>query len=358
MQSVLNPKLYAQLIAVFGRVQVINSGESSDVSSTFKHAAIIQRMRERSRRTYRGERYQVCCPECGDTRFRLNIHHEFGIVDSVGNHNWHLLKCFNEDCFDGNTEARKRFRLSLSLADTSRVVVTQAKPQASLQEARIAQDKTPFWELEASHPCFSYLTSRGFDPQYLSDLFYVGYAGDKNHFLEKNRLFIPVFRKGKLIGAQYRRLDGIGIDYPDFADGRPQPKYFTSPGFRTSSWLYNLDQARKHAMIYLTEGVTDVWSKGPDAVCQFGSFVRPEQAEVLHREAPDSSVCLLLDSDATGVEHKEKSIDSLSPFFGGRIYTVSFDAGVDPASFQPRSDLNRYCVDNLTLYSKSERVVV
>ena len=93
MENVLNQKLYNRLLRVFGRVEVSNRGEKM----TWKRSL------HPIYRTYQvkiqapGEYYHVCCPFCGDTRFRLNINHMWD-QQIAGKSLKYLVVCQNEHC--------------------------------------------------------------------------------------------------------------------------------------------------------------------------------------------------------------------------------------------------------------------
>lgn len=85
----LNRQLHDALEKVFGTVRISQEGQPRLVNGQGRDSTVVQR----------GEHYNVCCPLCGDTRFRLSIsytwlskHPRTGKVVSS------LAHCYNEDC--------------------------------------------------------------------------------------------------------------------------------------------------------------------------------------------------------------------------------------------------------------------
>ena len=94
MMKPLNPYLYKLLKDHFGHVRVSNTGVAQ-VGEYHKSAFGAEKRLEL---VEPGEYYQVCCPHCNDTRFRLYINHMWGRNDKLGNRNLWLAVCYNENC--------------------------------------------------------------------------------------------------------------------------------------------------------------------------------------------------------------------------------------------------------------------
>ena len=79
-EHVLNLTLYNALVRRFGHVRVGMSGVEINWSEPF--VPPLSRSERLVRTVYsRGEHYQVNCPYCGDTRFRLYFGYWFGARD-------------------------------------------------------------------------------------------------------------------------------------------------------------------------------------------------------------------------------------------------------------------------------------
>ena len=60
----------------------------------------------------------------------------------------------------------------------------------------------------------------------------------------------------------------------DWKDPKSPPKYYTCPGMKVGQILYNLANAAKYKTGVIVEGVTDVWSFGPMAMCTMGASMK------------------------------------------------------------------------------------
>ena len=59
------------------------------------------------------------------------------------------------------------------------------------------------------------------------------------------------------------------------------PKYYTAPGTPRKNILYNFGNAKNYKSIVVTEGVTDVWRIGPQAVCTLGASMSAAQTQLI-----------------------------------------------------------------------------
>lgn len=283
--KVLNPTLYAFLKRQYGRVRVSNQGMRYRASRTQTERPIES-----------GEEYVVCCPKCGDRRFRLSVNHMFGETAN-GTQLWHLVNCFNENCMVA-PEMRDRYEDYLAwMVDDS-----TARPTASyacdtwslddvLAECRknlaLVGGVTRVDALAADHPAVLYLRGRGYDAQELGRRYAVGYCHNTDYRwrLAHRRLIIPVLYKGEYVGWQARAIPGVSKltqNERKASSAWPynEPKYWTSPGTRKSYFLYNYDQAALEKTGVIVEGVTDAWRVGPSGVAILGCRLSPYQAQL------------------------------------------------------------------------------
>jgi len=250
----LNPELFYKLKELFGEVQVAGENIPLAWASVQHYDGTL-----RKRKTVSGEQYRVCCPFCGDTRFRLYISYAWGLDDEVGFPSSKLVICHNERC-EGNCDTSDmHFRNNpvrylnhhlkpyLGLAKRGAVRVRQLQPSEQVSAEPLPYPK-PEWvisldQLMEQHPAVMYLRSRKFDPVQISKQYGVVYCheypvmrGEKDYSFLAGRLFIPV----NCEGWQARVLP------PDTS-----MKYFTCPGWRKSEALYNIDAARSCGTRYV-----------------------------------------------------------------------------------------------------------
>jgi hypothetical protein len=97
---------------------------------------------------------------------------------------------------------------------------------------------------------------------------------------------------GELVGWQCRYIGDIDWKKAGFA------KYYTRPGMPKRLMFYNYDQAKKYPLVVLTEGISDVWAVGPQAIAMLGKKLHASQERLLCSTWGKGLVVLLLDPDA------------------------------------------------------------
>jgi len=317
----------------FGAVRIYNPGVMQELVHTFPgHRGINQ---DQFQVVEPGEYYVVCCPFCGDAKFRLYINHMFGVREPVtGSRRLHLAHCFNEDCVhDYESQMLLVQQIEATpdeLAGFDRVIRTGVKFVAELERATLPGKVTPVNELAADHIAVRYLQSRGFDLDYLAKFYRVGWCNNAMYQLASGRIIIPVFKEGVLKGWQAR--------YPGEMNwkrkGAP-PKYFTMPGMPRRHVLYNFGRACQYRTIVLVEGVTDVWRFGAMAVCTFGDTLTPMQRQQLVKDCRDYNLVVLYDPEAMVKPNIQEMLESLKTTWRGGAAAaigVTLPDGTDPGS--------------------------
>lgn len=144
-------------------------------------------------------------------------------------------------------------------------------PLVPSRESTVSEVELPPFRSQLLGPGGEYLRSRGFDPQYIEEIYGVtetGPVGDYNY-----RLIIPIIMNNQLLSFTAR-------DYTD----RAKPKYKESSPAKSvrapKDCIYNIDRVQEHCL-YL-EGSTDVWRMGDGAVCGFGIKLTKKQLELLY----------------------------------------------------------------------------
>lgn len=322
MPEALNPHLYRRLKRIFGKVRVSNEGEAAAYRAS--HDADDK---PKLFFSHTGEYYQVCCPFCNDTRFRLYINHLYGKYDTFGRVMKFLAVCYNEGCLQHERNAESLWE-DLSQGDDD--FLTQSRVHRGREVPVEAQETTwpgpclKLTELRNTHPAIEYLRSRHFDVDYLADRFDVRYCVDSHYFLCRERLIIPVYERGKLKGWQARYVG-------DWKKGMA-PKYFTFPGMPRRALIYNFDAAREWDTGIIMEGPTDVWAMGPMGVCTFGSTMTYMQQRIFRAVFRRRAAVLLYDPEEFEKESTRKLVRAFREKMPYTFAALKLPDGVDPGS--------------------------
>ena len=296
----LNPKLHNSLKRLFGEVRISNEDKPLVIGSRLDHDGKERRWKEQG-----GETYNVCCPMCGDTRFRLSISYAWGLDKKEKYPTSKLVNCFNERCQERYEEDRqdrgnvrlfleRRLRESyMKQVNSGNVHVRAVTKDRGKKEALIPFPEAAWCEpldtISKAHYAAQFIRSRNFDPVVLYKTWGVVFchdypvkANNRGYQWLANRLFIPTPNGG----WQARAI----------RSGQT-PKYFTCPGWKKSHQLYGCDVARGFPeFTLLCEGVTDVWRVGGPAVAIFGKSLSHSQTVQLRQNW--NTVGVMLDPDA------------------------------------------------------------
>jgi hypothetical protein len=336
----LNPYLYRLLKDYFGQVRVSNAGVKQ--MSTYvdriggeKKLDLIEP----------GEYYQVCCPYCNDTRFRLYINHMWGHTDKLGRRNLWMAICYNENClakFERVSDLMNR----LTDPDRDELASTKILQGKEIDPEKIVIDwpgpVTRVDKLPRGHKAVRYLLSRNFDPQVIGRFYNVHYCPVSFRYLAQDRLIIPIYMNKRLMGWQARYIGELKWSRDD-----SPPKYYTAPGTPRRLLVYNLANATNYQTGVIMEGPTDVWSFGPMGVCTLGSTMTMQQIRRFTQAFHDHSVVLLYDPDVREDKKKwpgiEKMIARLESSLPKGLAVVWLPKGRDPGSLD-RAFLRGYVV--------------
>ena len=329
----LNDDLYDQLKGIFGEVRIANLGEPLIIKPRRGTDGKMHPWKLES-----GEQYRVCCPCCGDTRFRLYINYAYGLDKKSGFPSSKLVVCHNERCHENDNRDAGIQRNAIHflehalgrgyLSRAKRGLVIIQKPDPGSVQPKVDMPfPKPEWcvpvnELPYAHAARRYLESRSFDLNVLANKWglvfchtYPVRIGDKDYSWLADRIFIPTPGKGWQARA-------IG--------GDPKFKYFTKPGWKKSACLYGAVSARKYPFVLITEGVTDVWRIDGPGVALFGKSASSAQIKSIYRNW-DTAV-ILLDPDASTDKYNTtmkliRSLTSLMP----KVCNVQLPGSKDPA---------------------------
>ena len=359
MPRPLNPTLFHTLQAQFGEVRISNAGQPR-ITRRVPDPARPGHFMDRA--TQRGEQYAIPCMFCGDDRFRLYVSYMYGEKDrATGHRNFGLWFCQNERCHqsEGNRQIlRSRLAVPLGRRHSGRVASAQqfcsgeqnltASAPTTPQPIILPEGLIPITALPETHPAPAYLLQRGFDLQYLQDVWDVSFCDWclACRPLVSNRIVIPVYRPAQLFSAategqqpvlagwQARAVPGIE------PLGGSDAKYLSAEGMQKSELLYGLHLAlATKGPVYLVEGATDAWRIGPGAVALFGKDLSQTQKLLLVHHFVGRPILVLLDPDAH--EAAERVQHELHLARGGlagdnRVILVELPPGTeDPAACTP-----------------------
>lgn len=328
MPDVLNPYLYGRLKRHFRNVRISNDGQA--MVATAVRSGINNEPRLSI--AHAGEYYQVSCPFCNDTRFRLYINHMYGQKDAFGRRMKFLAVCYNDTACMSKPANQEEFweRLNEMEDEIERATIYQGDivPEEA-QEINWPGPCTRLDDLPDDHPARLYLEARSFDPDKIARVYGVAYCHDSHYYTARNRIIIPVFERGKLKGWQARHIGEL--NWKDKTKNHP-PKYFTYPGMPRRVLLYNLDNAKKYSTGIVVEGPTDVWSVGPMAVCTFGSTMTPQQRSRFKTVFRRRTAILLYDPEAFASAATRSLVAYFKKHMPGRFAAIKLPEGTDPGS--------------------------
>lgn len=195
------------------------------------------------------------------------------------------------------------------------------------------------WTWQAQHP---YLTSgapeHGVEGRHIPEEtlwhFGIGYAPE--YYDGSERIIIPLWWEGDLVGWQARRIDAAG--YSD--------KYRNSPDFPKDRTLYNYSS--KHPKGILVESPASVlrhYHHQNTLEATFGAKVTDAQIKLLHRHA--EGVILWFDNDNAGWEATCHVGEALQPYVP--VWTVESPWAADPADLP--DDLVDHLIDQAVPWS-------
>jgi len=351
-----NPALHARLQAIFGKVIIHNEDEQISLNVSLAQSPLMRGsvVTVAANQVSGGERYAVCCPYCGDRRFRLWLSYAYGtmyrieqtdVTFSTG-----LAYCYNENCIGKSYETKMDLfsRIMIGMQPVALEESQHSRLEASKKDIELPPSislldpRVPTGALE-------YLRGRGCDIQELSSRWKmsVGIAidpatvRDKRPFYSKPALIIPVINHGRVRFWQARWL---GKTPEKFADGKDKPKYYIPSNAPKAQCLYNLDAALKSPNVVVVEGAFDVVSVGDPGVGLFQTTPSPNQLSMLVACWGDGK--LIWVPDTNDKKSKDPALTKAlaltaewnqRKLFKEGAYVVRLPDNTDPGSFQRKA---------------------
>ena len=313
----LNQQLYSALQRRFGSVRVSNEGQEVLVRLYRNPYDLAAPSREEEIES--GEYYRVNCPYCGDTRHRLYVNYRWNTVTGDGKRARGLLHCFNEKCDMVNFHDEIKGYVARSLG---RSVNTGYRKPEPFKAVDWPGKCIPLNVLPATHSAVKYVLGRQFDPGYLAKEWDVRYCVESTHDLVRDRLIIPVYWEGKLVGWQAR---SINTRYAGL-------KYYTMPGLKKTQMLFNGDRAKTFKFGVVVESAFGAFRVGTRAVALLGKSMSHFQRELAVGYWGSGAMCVLLDPDA--VEDMENITKMLNPAaFRWGAWSMTLPENKDPDEF-------------------------
>lgn len=323
MTRCLNRSLYDSLVRRFGTVKIAAPGQKA---INVEPGAYRQ-----------GEYYRVCCPACGDRRYRLWISYLWGSKDDDGRRLLHLLHCFNENCEQrGALDLQYELSPYMQAMDIPADVSTTQQSEFTLLSPGkcIRLDRLPDDAVQRK-----FVRHRNFDPDDLGRSFGISACiePDNRLLVEHpwlytslyNRLIIPVVSCGRVFGWQARYVDYSGDGTPPYQT----PKYITAPGFQKSRYLFNWDNAIRGELPFgiVVEGPFDAMRLSC-AVSPLGHSLSREQRDLLWSAFRNTALVIVFDRDAR--DETLKLRDELWSSYRNGVVVVELPDERDPADYQ------------------------
>lgn len=371
----LNPELYNLLSRRYGKVKISNENIPMSYSLLRDDDGKVRGIEK----PISGEEYCVCCPVCGDKRFRLYFNHRFGTMEAESgipfNDIIRLAHCFNEQC-----DLSREVELLKPYAGRHMPIVKAQPSEAqSIRKVPKPGSCARLDILKEDHPAIQFVLGRNFDPDELAKKYGVSYCYSSTLRFARNRLIIPILEREKIVGWQSRYLGdvpkqadipksgasgcvsdiiGTGIGFivkvdkheyympkgsmPTVKIGEsvsagsalavPVPKYWTAPGTPRNTVLYNLDRARRYPYVIVVEGPLDAIRIGGPVIATLGTSVTALQQRRIAGIWQNKNIILMFDPEAADTTEKVKAF--LSKYMmESNLLSITLPAGKDPADF-------------------------
>jgi hypothetical protein len=296
----LNPVLFSALTSVFGRPpKITNQGQAFTYTVEERGGGV--------RVKAQGEQYCVCCPDCGDAKYRLYFNHRYGTTISDPRVRGPLI-----DLAYCQHEQKKKPKwyalLGRALSDPSVALLVQENSRCSPQQGSVfgaiptMGETVSLRSLAPSHQAMTYLRGRGYDPLYLNDIYgaclIINHPDERVARMAVGRVAFPFHVNGEFKMWQARLTYDLpkGQKFP--------PKWYFPPGTIKVPWGY--DVASAYPVAILAEGISSALNFGPAGIGLGGKTLTYATRKLIAQRW--KSVVVALDPDA-GINHKPDERD-------------------------------------------------
>jgi len=279
-----NPRLYQILEDTFGTVHIQSAG------MPYRYRLVREKdNKQHVERFAAGEEYAVCCPKCGDTRYRLNVNHMFGARLPCGVKLSNLAHCWNENC---DVLSILQELVEGAQIDVEGVQLQKPPDMADITAMSAAEHKklyglVPLTNLPESHPSRQYLLARNFDPVALS--MYKGFVHceDFSYMDAARRIIMPIMHETDkiprtVVGWQARAVPGWSkTGWSDDPKVKATKKYATSAGCSRGFFLMGYESARTMPGVVVAEGPLSAFRAGFCGVASMGCRLTEGQLNLI-----------------------------------------------------------------------------
>lgn len=303
----LNRPLYLTMLKNFGQVRITNEN--------------IERVEERapggkSLVHIKGEHYNVCCPLCGEDRYRLSASYKWlSVKPMTTTRVTHLVHCYNEECQAWKPEFWEKLlpdleAAGLGLLDGMAPPDKQAMAPKINRATRLPLGMIPIDDLSPDHEAMLFLRKQyNLPPNYLARAYGACWVPEADPIFEqaKRRIVFPIYQQGKVYSWQGRSIEP-----------NPDKKWYMPPGF--VKCFYNADRVAPHETPVIAEGITSAIACGPRGLAIFGKSING----VLAKEFGDKwqSVIIATDPDTFVPDNRKGG--------GGRVFAQEMAAALKP----------------------------
>lgn len=256
----LNRPLYNVLRRRFGEVRISNENQ--------------KRVEHGGTALVAGEQYAVCCPLCGDNKFRLTVSYLWLEKRPLSKERiTTLANCYNENCAVRSPEFYEKIIDELDNAILAEIALpTPPEPEVVRPAIRLPGGCVSLADLPGTHPATLFVRGKYpfFPIDYLSTYYEVLYCptADPLYPLAGERIIFPIRERGELVAWQGRTINP-----------GTEPRWYLPPGMKKV--VYNLDRVPPDSMPIICEGIPAAIACGPEAVAIFGKTMTDAQCRQL-----------------------------------------------------------------------------
>jgi hypothetical protein len=304
---------------------------------------------------FAGETYKVCCPKCGDSKFKLSINHTFNTVDpETGQTSY--LNCCHRACGSLKDELLELLEWRSMSRPTIKALIVD---EGYTPEHRVISPGTCVaLSAPQAKPARDYLVKRGIDPEEADTVYGVKFCTEDNpdptYARMKHRLICPVWQERICVGWQARLIyepeEHSAFGRQAFTSSLDSVRWYSMPGsgWRSSS-LFGYDQSKSESYCIVVEGPGDVLRQGRPCVASMGQVMSYAQINLIARTWGDKDAVILVgdyrEEGGTETRVQLRSAEALKKACQCPVYLPVLPYG-DPGSWE-RDALQAFIRDHI-----------